>query len=231
MLQRTKRYASLTSGAHQSINLILQNDKSVDADDENATLNDISLVIIKSLPQLFIKHQTDASRITNVLVIPQLMNINMYLEMRMIAAYENLWDDVCKQFMTHSSSEVILRAVGTIRHMLATKSLQNTNKKKIGELEEELSRVLRGKASAAGVGGRKNLETSTLDAEEVQALDVTVYRIANLLNVRNMASWLEDDDGGKEVRLIEIFTSLVERARLGNEDEDKASYYDALHIF
>jgi cohesin complex subunit SA-1/2 len=193
----------------------------MEADDENATLNDITLVIIKALPRLFIKHQTDASRIANVLIIPQLMNINMYLEMRMITAYESLWDDVSKQFMTHSSSEVILRAVGTIRHMLAAKSLQNTNKKKIGELEEELAGVLRGKAGAAGVGGRKNLETSTLDAEEVQLLDVTVYRVANLLNIRNMASWLEDDDGGKEVRLLEIFMSLAERARLGNEDEDK----------
>ena len=36
-----------------------------------------------------------------------------------------------------------------------------------------------------------------------------------------MASWLEDDDGGKEVRLLEIFMSLAERARLGNENEDK----------
>ena len=196
----------------------------MEPDDDHATLDDITLALIKALPRLFIKHQTDASRIANVLVIPQLMNINMYLEMRMISSYETLWDDVCKQFMTHSSPDVIRRAVGTIRHMLSAASLQNTNKKKIGELEEELAGVLRGKAGSAGVGGRKNLETATFDDDEVRTLDGTIYRIANLFNLRNMSSWLEDDDGGKEVRLIEIFTSLAERARLGNENEDKVCH-------
>ncbi|KIM27792.1 hypothetical protein M408DRAFT_329747 [Serendipita vermifera MAFF 305830] len=209
------RYATEEAKARKKSN------KSVEPDDENATLDDITLALIKALPRLFIKHQTDASRIANVMVIPQLMNINMYLEMRMISAYETLWDDVCKQFMTHSSPDVIRRAVGTIRHMLSAASLQNTNKKKIGELEEELAGILRGKAATAGSGGRRSLETATFNEDETQALDTTIYRVANLLNLRNMSAWLEEDDGGKEVRLLEIFTSLAERARLGNESEDK----------
>lgn len=40
--------------------------------------------LIKGLPRLFAKHQTDSIRVADVLTIPQLMNVDLYLEMRMI---------------------------------------------------------------------------------------------------------------------------------------------------
>jgi cohesin complex subunit SA-1/2 len=39
---------------------------------------------MKALPRLFIKHQTDETRIAELLLIPPLMNLDLYLEMRMI---------------------------------------------------------------------------------------------------------------------------------------------------
>jgi cohesin complex subunit SA-1/2 len=71
------------------------------------------------------------------------MDLGMYLEMRMIGAYESLWDDVTKQFMHYSSPLVVRRAVATIKHMLDTPALANANAKKILELEEELGTALR----------------------------------------------------------------------------------------
>lgn len=47
--------------------------------------NDITRELIKALPRLFIKYQTDQNRIANVLLIPTLMNLDLYLEMRMIS--------------------------------------------------------------------------------------------------------------------------------------------------
>jgi hypothetical protein len=46
--------------------------------------NDITQELIKGLPRLFIKHQTDQNRISDILLIPTLMNLDLYLEMRMI---------------------------------------------------------------------------------------------------------------------------------------------------
>ena len=46
--------------------------------------NDITRALIKGLPRLFIKHQTDQNRISDILLIPTLMNLDLYLEMRMI---------------------------------------------------------------------------------------------------------------------------------------------------
>lgn len=52
--------------------------------EEETVTNDITRALIKGLPRLFIKHQTDQNRIAQVLIIPTLMNLDLYLEMRMI---------------------------------------------------------------------------------------------------------------------------------------------------
>jgi cohesin complex subunit SA-1/2 len=52
--------------------------------EEETVTNDITRALIKGLPGLFIKHQTDQNRIADVLLIPTLMNLDLYLEMRMI---------------------------------------------------------------------------------------------------------------------------------------------------
>jgi hypothetical protein len=36
-----------------------------------------------------------------------------------------------------------------------------------------------------------------------------------------MMTWMEDDEGGKQSRALDIFLALLERAKLGNESEDK----------
>ena len=48
-------------------------------------MSDTTRALIKSLPGLFAKHQTDEARIAVVLSIPLLMNLDLYLEMRMTA--------------------------------------------------------------------------------------------------------------------------------------------------
>ena len=53
--------------------------------------NDITRALIKGLPRLFIKHQTDQNRISDVLLIPTLMNLDLYLEMRMITVSFFFW--------------------------------------------------------------------------------------------------------------------------------------------
>ena len=53
--------------------------------EEDTVVSDITRALIKSLPLLFTKHQTDEARIAVVLSIPLLMNLDLYLEMRMTA--------------------------------------------------------------------------------------------------------------------------------------------------
>lgn len=52
--------------------------------DEETVVSDMTRALIKGLPRLFIKYQTDENRISEVLLIPPLMNLDLYLEMRMM---------------------------------------------------------------------------------------------------------------------------------------------------
>ena len=51
---------------------------------EDQVVSDITRTLIKGLPRLFLKHQGDESRIADVLLLPSLMNLETYLDMRMI---------------------------------------------------------------------------------------------------------------------------------------------------
>ncbi|KDQ07525.1 hypothetical protein BOTBODRAFT_119941 [Botryobasidium botryosum FD-172 SS1] len=184
--------------------------------DEEAVQTEMTRVLIKALPRLFVKHQSDEGRIADVLLIPQLMNLDMYLEMSLVTAYETLWDDVSKQFLSHSSSTVLQNAISTIRHLVSATSLSNTNSSKIVELEDELSSSLRD-----AIAGRHELEIVTFTEDEVHALGAIAARIATLFGSRDLTRWMEEDEGGKQSSAWDIISALAERGRLGDKQEEK----------
>jgi len=74
-----KRYALYPHAPENALtNVSLQGE-------EDTVVSDITRALIKSLPRLFAKHQTDEARIAVVLSIPLLMNLDLYVEMRMTA--------------------------------------------------------------------------------------------------------------------------------------------------
>ncbi|XP_006455307.1 hypothetical protein AGABI2DRAFT_121237 [Agaricus bisporus var. bisporus H97] len=192
-------------------------------EEENVS-NDITRELITALPRLFIKYQTDQIRIANVLLIPSLMNLDLYLEMRMLPAYKTLWDDIIKQYMSHSSVAVLSHAMATIRYLMDATSLSNANSTKILELEDELATALRDT-----VGGRDEIEVATLAEDEVLALGAHCSRIGVLFGVRNLTAWMEEDESGNQSSAWDIVSALVERGRLGYKEEE-TMVEQALHV-
>ncbi|KAH7915934.1 hypothetical protein BJ138DRAFT_1076400 [Hygrophoropsis aurantiaca] len=184
--------------------------------EDEQVASDITRALIKGLPRLFIKYQTDGGRISDVLLIPPLMNLDLYLEMRMINAYSNLWDDVTKQFLSHSSSNVLTKAVASIRHFMDATSLSNTNSTKILELEDELATQLRD-----AVAGREEIEIASFSEDEVLSLSAICTRVCVLIGSRDMTTWIEDSEGGKQSSAWDIISALVERGRLGYKEEER----------
>jgi len=192
--------------------------------------------LIKGLPRLFAKHQTDSIRVADVLTIPQLMNVDLYLEMRMIPvcvslfigvlgsclfmlqAYEGLWDDVIKQFLSHSSAITLSHANSTMQHLMSAALLANTNNAKVVELEEELSTSLRD-----AVAGREELEIASFSEDEVHTLGAIASRLVVLTASRNMTGWIEEDEGGKQSSAWDIMNALAGRGRLGYKEEEAVS--------
>lgn len=162
------------------------------------------------------------------------MNLDMYLEMRMITvsyfryrfstifdmtlfqAYSSLWDDVTKQFTSHSSLTVLRHAVDAICYFMAATSLSNTNGTKILELDDELASSLRD-----AVAGREEIEVASFTEDEVLSLGAISARIASLSGTRDMTSWMEEDEGGKQSNAWDIIMALVERGRLGYREEEQ----------
>ncbi|OAX37862.1 hypothetical protein K503DRAFT_742134 [Rhizopogon vinicolor AM-OR11-026] len=184
--------------------------------EDETLLSDLTRALIKGLPRLFIKYQTDANRIANVLLIPPLMTTELYLEMRMMTAYANLWDDITKQFLSHSTQSVLTSAVACITHLLSCPSLSNTNSTKILELEDELAAQLRD-----AVGGRQEIEVAGFNEDEVLALGAVCARVCALIGTRDMCGWMEESEGGKQSCVWDIISALVERGRLGYREEER----------
>ncbi|KAH9996308.1 hypothetical protein BJV77DRAFT_175068 [Russula vinacea] len=184
--------------------------------EEDTVVSDTTRALIKSLPGLFAKHQTDEARIAVVLSIPLLMNLDLYLEMRMTVAYASLWDDIIKQFTSHSSPVVLSHAVAAIRHLMDATSLSNTNNTKILELEDKLATCLRD-----AVAGRDELEIASFTEDEVLLLGATCARLSMLAGVRDMSSWMEEDEGGKQSSAWDIVSALLDRGRLGYKEEEE----------
>lgn len=123
-----------------------------------------------------------------------------------------------KQFLSHASPTVLRHAVATIQHLGQATSLANTNAIKIIELEDELASLVR-----QLIAGREELDIITFTEDEVHSLTAFVLRLHTLYGVRDMTSWMEEDDGGKVTRLVDMLSALTERGRLGYKEEETVS--------
>lgn len=120
--------------------------------------------------------------------------------------------------MSHSSPTVLRHAVATIQHLSQTTSLANTNATKIIELEDELAASVR-----ELLAGREELDIVTFTEDEVHSLSAFVLRLRTLYGVRDMTNWMEEDEGGKVARLVDVLAALAERGKLGYKEEEMVS--------
>lgn len=111
---------------------------------------------------------------------------------------------------------ILLLAVDTIRHLMGTTSLANSNSNKILELEDELSSSLR-----ELIAGRDELEIIAFADDEVRALHAVATRLSMLFGFRDMTGWMEEDEGGKQSSAWDIFTALADRGGLGYKEEEE----------
>lgn len=94
-------------------------------------------------------------------------------------------------------------------------SLSNTNSTKVLELEDELSTSLRD-----AIAGRDEIEIASFSEDEVIKIGAICARLASLIGIRDMTSWMEEDEGGKQSSAWDIINALAERGRLGYKEEE-----------
>ena len=52
--------------------------------DDSTISQEMTRILIKALPKLIAKHQSDVPRLADILSIPHLMTLEMYLDLRMV---------------------------------------------------------------------------------------------------------------------------------------------------
>lgn len=85
---------------------------------------------------------------------------------------------------------------------------------KISALEETLSSSL-----FDAVGGREELEVATFSEDEIGKLGGALARMSALSGCRDLTTWTEEDEGGKQSQVWDIVSALAERGRLGYREE------------
>ncbi|WVQ70491.1 hypothetical protein IAR50_000010 [Cryptococcus sp. DSM 104548] len=180
--------------------------------------------LIKVLPRLLPKHQSDIGRIAGILSIPLHMELNLYLDMRMTPAYESLWDDITKQFLHHTSPTVLTPAIQAINKLNANSSLANVNEAKLGELQEALFAGLR------DVIGSEDVALVTLEDDQVGQLEAGLLRVTLLQRSLDMTEVMEDEEG-QQSSGWDIICALADRGKLGYREEATMIGYAVQIIF
>lgn len=205
-----------------------------DQEQEDEELATVSRVVIYALPKLFAKHQAFPARMADILAIPRLISLDLYLDMQKISvrsqplsrsthrrtnkesptqAYEALWDDVTKQLKKGTDSDVLDQAARTLVVFLATTNLSATNQAKVADLERELVVALR---TAAG----EDVENASFEEDDLAALTASVARIEHLYRVKSLNEALDERDGTAVTSAVELVDGIVARGRRGYKEEE-----------
>ncbi|TKY87817.1 hypothetical protein EX895_003398 [Sporisorium graminicola] len=183
-------------------------------DPEDNTKEDVSRAMISALPKLLAKYRTDAPRIADLLLLPQVMDLEVYTELQESAAFEALWDDVSNQIQRHVEPLVLKHGVRTLQRMLATTSQSTVNNTKLSALEEGLVSSLRETVSD------RDVETAGFSEDEVHLLAANMLRLHLVSQVANTSDALEDDENGQATSGWEIVLGIAGRGRLAYNEEE-----------
>ncbi|KAF9898482.1 hypothetical protein BX616_003964 [Lobosporangium transversale] len=213
--------------------------------------SEVGRYCIEILPKLFLKYSVDPGRIRFVLVIPQLIPLNVYVDMRLLTDYEELVDDVIKAFKKHSDPSVLSTAAVTLRTMQGYEILRTSHEARIDALGASIVNTfltLVSQGENVDITDRAMLEELTLCLRRLEHLikctDVTVRRARStdqdpfgaLLKVIERYKTAHDQDAEVLVSALSIaflWISWVCRAnaikRGQNADWSEEDTQDMLH--
>ncbi|KAI8818342.1 uncharacterized protein EV422DRAFT_181064 [Fimicolochytrium jonesii] len=170
------------------------------AGDKEDSRSEVSRGLIKHLPNMINKYGFDYTsggqkRAAEIAILVRHVDVGLYLEMRMLKAYDSMFDSVKKLFMKQFSREVLTECAQTLRHLsgegsgdgldtngssvlqngtddAAAASVRNSATQKVEELAED---VINNQLAEA----LRTLETAMSDQVEV-GMD-TLYSLRNSL--------------------------------------------------
>lgn len=144
------------------------------------------------------------------------MDLDLYLDMRQVTAYEQLWDDVARQFTQHGDIYLLEKAMDAMSAMRHTQALSASNAEKCSSLEATVVEALRGLFDDIDANN-----ATPLDEDALQKFDAWLARLCLILKHWDMTAALTESTSGSQATLLEAIKQLVERGQMGFHEEEK----------
>lgn len=144
------------------------------------------------------------------------MDLDLYLDMRQVTAYEQLWDDVARQFTQHGDIYLLEKAMDAMGAMRQTQALSASNAEKCSSLEATVVEALRGLFDDIDANN-----ATPLDEDALQKFDAWLARLCLILKHWDMTAALRESTSGSQASLLEAIKQLVERGQMGFHEEEK----------
>ncbi|KAI7907039.1 uncharacterized protein BX663DRAFT_548130 [Cokeromyces recurvatus] len=178
--------------------------------------NELSRHLVQVLPKLLSKHLDDSNRLTQLVTLPSLMNLNVYLELRAEKEYEDLLQILVRVYLGAISTDLLTNCADSLQYMTKNTSLSEFNHIHLSDLKEAVVNQVREACNG------KDLVTSNYTPALIHSISVSMLRLACLINFCD-ATTAMDDFHGMSMNTIEYVGALVDRAAFGNEKEKDIS--------
>ncbi|CAG8546027.1 2319_t:CDS:10 [Diversispora eburnea] len=175
---------------------------------------EISRTMITILPRLLTKYAPDPGRIVEVLRVPQLMNLSVYSDLRMLKAFEFLVEDIKKLYLKHTHPLVLNHAAATFQYMKQYDILASTVETYLGELQDEVVKTFLEECE------NKELLDEELTSDQIHSLSVALIRLEQLITVINVIN-MDDFSEENNKDVYNYIIKLTRRGLLNNFEEEK----------
>lgn len=185
-------------------------------DDREEVYKSTTRATMNAISRLFAKHQTDPTRCTALLLLPLQMDLDLYLEMRQVTNYEQLWDDITRQFVSHSDIYLLEKAMEAIGALRRTEALSATNAEKVTALEMAVIGPLR-----QLIDGVDANNATPLDEDAIKKITAWLARLCLILKNWDVTPSLIEPSLADAPTILEAVNQLVERGQMGFHEEEK----------
>ncbi|KAF7728526.1 hypothetical protein EC973_005930 [Apophysomyces ossiformis] len=174
--------------------------------------NEVSRHLVQVLPKLMTKHSGDAYKMYQLTLLPSLMNLNVYPELRMTKEYEELLQTLIKIYLGATSTELLQNCAQSLQHMALTTSLAEVNDKVLPDLRERVVGQVRDACRG------KNLATARFSVDDIHSISTSMLRLEHLSHCMDITDAMDETEDMRN-DVTDLVGALLDRASVGYERE------------
>ncbi|KAI9318440.1 hypothetical protein BX666DRAFT_2025903 [Dichotomocladium elegans] len=181
---------------------------------ENRT--NVSSYLVPILSRLLTKHNDSPGKMVKLVAIPQLMNLDVYSDLRMNPTYEEHLQILTRVYLGATEPSLLENCAKSLHQMQNANLLSDVTGKLIPELTENVTAQIRD--ACAG----KDITIAKLSREEKFSITINLLRLDNLINHMDITDAMEESENAND-DLIDLMGSFVDRSLAGDKDEEQMS--------